>query len=62
MGSSLAQKHLIAPHCLSGMSRVSDLAFKAFWDLALMHFSGPPFLSICTKGRLLAELGLSNSS
>lgn len=62
MGSSLAQKHLIAPSCLSGKSRVSDLAFKAFWSLALIQFSGAPFLSVYTKGRLLAELGLSNSS
>lgn len=40
MGHSLAHKPLVAPYCLSDQFRDPDLAFKAFWDLALIHLSG----------------------
>lgn len=32
----------LALYCLSDNSRVSDWAFKAFWGLVLIHFSGRP--------------------
>lgn len=58
MDSSLAQKPLIAPYCLSDKSRALCLAFKAFWDLALIYVfaSYPPFLSICIKGECIPIL------
>lgn len=39
IGHSLAHKLLIAPYGLSDKSRNPDLAFKAFWDLSLIHLS-----------------------
>ena len=39
MSHSFAHKLLITPYVLSDKSRNPDLAFKAFWDLALIHLS-----------------------